>query len=116
MRPVALVLGFWLALGGAANAETVVIEADIIHPVSAPAIANGRIVVVDGRIRSVGPARGAPPDGARVLRGSVATPGLVDAHTSCARWTPSTPTSRCCAICWSTASWWCRPRRVPPTR
>jgi len=82
VRPVVLALGLWLALGGAANAETVVIEADILHPVSGPAIANGRVVVVDGLIRSVGPASGAAPDGARVLRGSVATPGLVDAHTS----------------------------------
>jgi imidazolonepropionase-like amidohydrolase len=82
VRPIARVLALWLGLAGAAGAETVVIEADVLHPVSGPAIANGRVVVVDGRIRSVGPASGAPPDGARVLRGSVATPGLLDAHTS----------------------------------
>jgi imidazolonepropionase-like amidohydrolase len=82
VRPAALVLALWLALGGAARAETVVIEADVIHPVSGPAIANGRIVVEDGRIRSLGPAGGALQEGARLLRGAVATPGLVDPHTS----------------------------------
>ena len=47
-----------------------------------PPIADGMVVIEDGKIARVGPAAGIDvPAGARVIRGAVVTPGLVDAHT-----------------------------------
>ncbi len=67
----------------ASGAGTLVVDANTVHPVSGPPIRDGRIVIEDGRIARVGPAADTPaPEGARVVRGAVATPGLVDVHTS----------------------------------
>jgi imidazolonepropionase-like amidohydrolase len=75
---VTLVLAAWTA-----GAETVVVDADVVHPVGAAPIANGRVVVEDGRIAAVGPAAStAAPAEARRLRAAVATPGFVDPHSS----------------------------------
>ncbi len=58
------------------------IYGDVVHTMAGPAIKDGVVVIVDGRIRQVAPAReAAVPPGARELRGKVVTPGLVDAHT-----------------------------------
>jgi len=55
---------------------------DFVHTMAGPAIKDGVVIIADGRIREVAPARDAAiPAGARVLRGKVVTPGLVDAHT-----------------------------------
>lgn len=64
-------------------AETLVIDADRLHPVSGPPVSNGRVVVSEGRFLHVGAQSGieAPP-GARRLRAAVVTPGLIDAYTS----------------------------------
>ena len=55
-----------------------------VHPVSAPAIADGAVIVEGDRIVWVGPASQAPglPQARVVELGDVAlTPGLVNAHT-----------------------------------
>jgi len=84
-------LGTLVALGAAlvldaapeARAQVLVVDGEVVHPVSAPPIAEGRVVVRDGTIERVGPAAGVPaPEGARRLEAAVVTPGLIDAHTS----------------------------------
>jgi imidazolonepropionase-like amidohydrolase len=80
---LALLLGALLAAVPVAGAETLVIDAETVHPVAGAPIESGRIVIEGGRIASVGPADAVPaPEGARRLRAAVATPGLIDAHTS----------------------------------
>jgi imidazolonepropionase-like amidohydrolase len=69
-----------LLVGGAAHAETLAFTGGTVHPVSGPSIANGTVVVTDGRITQVG-AGLAPPPGARVvdLAGKHLYPGIVSA-------------------------------------
>jgi imidazolonepropionase-like amidohydrolase len=50
----------------AAGAETIVLRGGTVHPVSGPAIANGSVVLQDGRIAAVGASLAAPP-GAKVV-------------------------------------------------
>ncbi|MFM8494364.1 MAG: amidohydrolase, partial [Planctomycetia bacterium] len=53
-----------------------------VHTMAGPAIADGVVVIRDGKVATVGPAaQVAIPAGARVLTAAVVTPGLVDAHT-----------------------------------
>ena len=72
-----------LLIAGSAQATDLVIEVEQLHTGSGETIEDARIVVSEGRIRRVGPARevGDAP-GARTLQARVATPGLIDAHTS----------------------------------
>lgn len=58
------------------------IHGDIVYTMAGPPLPDGVVLVDGGKIRAVGPAAGVviPPD-ARVLRGAVVTPGLIDAHT-----------------------------------
>lgn len=65
---------------GSASAETLVFRGGTVHPVSAPAIENGVVVVEDGRITAVGDAASVTaPDGATVveLDGRHLYPGFV---------------------------------------
>ena len=58
------------------------IHGDMVHTMAGPPIKDGLVIVAEGKIARVGAAKDVPvPDGARVLRGRVVTPGLVDAHT-----------------------------------
>lgn len=91
MRRCVAAIGALLAAGLAAaglaparaGADTLVVEAERLLPVAGPPVANGVVWIEDGRIRAVGPAAEVPaPAGAPRLRAAVATPGLVDAHTS----------------------------------
>jgi imidazolonepropionase-like amidohydrolase len=85
-RAIPLSLGIFLALLAlppAARGETLVVDGELVHTVSGKPIANGRVVLEDGRIARVGPAATtAAPEGARRLHAAVVTPGLIDAHTS----------------------------------
>src|SRR5262245_5774914 len=67
-----------LCLAAAANAETVAFVGGTVHPVSAPEIAGGTVVVVDGKIAAVG-AGIAVPAGAKVVacEGKHVYPGFV---------------------------------------
>lgn len=63
-------------------AQDVAVRARRVHTVSGPVIEDGVIVIRGGRIEAVGPAaRVSIPEGFRTLTASVATPGLVDAHS-----------------------------------
>jgi imidazolonepropionase-like amidohydrolase len=58
------------------------IHGDMVHTMAGPPIKDGLVIVAEGKIARVGAAKDVPvPAGARVLRGRVVTPGLVDAHT-----------------------------------
>lgn len=64
-----------------ANAQ-LAIRGETVHTMAGPAIRDGIVLIRDGKIEAVGPsAEISVPDGFRILRGKVVTPGLVDAHT-----------------------------------
>lgn len=75
------VLTVMSAAGAARAADPVVIKVGTVHVGDGTTIANGIVVIVDGKIAAVGP--GVPiPSGARVIdlpNGSL-TPGLIDAN------------------------------------
>jgi imidazolonepropionase-like amidohydrolase len=78
----AAVLGAFAASTAGAE-ELLAVRGDIVHTMAGPAIADGVVIVADGKIRNVGSAADIPiPPAARVVRGRVVTPGLVDAHTA----------------------------------
>jgi len=71
-----------VATPGAARAQSLAIRAGTVHTMAGPPIADGVIVIRDGRIESIGPSASTPvPAGFRLLTATVATPGLVDAHS-----------------------------------
>jgi imidazolonepropionase-like amidohydrolase len=82
-------LAGWLALGvafgagaGSAAEKVVAIRGARIYTMAGPPIADGVVVVRDGRITAVGPAAKIKvPSGAEVLEAAVVTPGLIDAHS-----------------------------------
>lgn len=72
-----------LLLPALAVCQVVAIRAERVYPVSGPMIANGVVLVCDGKIEAVGPAAEVRiPEGADVLTCKVATPGLVDVRAS----------------------------------
>lgn len=65
-----------------ASERTLAVRARTLHTQAGPPIEDGIVLIVDGKIRAVGPASTVTvPDGVRVLSAAVAVPGLVDAHT-----------------------------------
>lgn len=71
-----------LALAPAALAQDVAIRGEQVHTMAGPAIADGVVVIDDGKIVAVGPAATTPiPAGFPVVEAKVVTPGLVDART-----------------------------------
>jgi imidazolonepropionase-like amidohydrolase len=71
-----------LALGSAAHAQDVAIRGEQVHTMAGPAIADGVVVIDDGKIVAVGPAASTPiPEGFAVMTANVVTPGLVDARS-----------------------------------
>jgi imidazolonepropionase-like amidohydrolase len=71
-----------LLLIAATSAQDVAVHGDLIHTMAGETISDGIVLVQDGKIAAVGPAASVSvPDGVRVLRAAVVTPGLVDAHT-----------------------------------
>jgi imidazolonepropionase-like amidohydrolase len=61
----------------------VAVRADVLHTMAGPSITDGVVLIAaDGTIERVGPASATPvPNGYRLLRARVATPGLVDGRT-----------------------------------
>ena len=60
----------------------VAVIGEIVHTMDGPPLEDGIIVITDGKIAAVGRAGEVRiPDGHRVLRAAVVTPGLIDAHT-----------------------------------
>ena len=85
MRRLALLALLAATLGPSAGAQEspVAFVGATVHPVSGPAIADGAVVVHEGRITYVGPRAGAPLDGARQqdATGKTILPGIVDTHS-----------------------------------
>jgi imidazolonepropionase-like amidohydrolase len=71
---------FWMC-AGVLPAQIAVLGGTVYTMAGAP-IANGVVLVRDGRIERMGPAAQIPvPAGYRTLRAAVVTPGLIDAHS-----------------------------------
>lgn len=71
-----------LAVLAAAVPAQIAVRGRTVHTMAGPAIADGVVVVRDGKIAAVGPAATTPvPEGFRVLEAAVVTPGLIDAHS-----------------------------------
>ena len=80
MRKLTVSLLF-LPLCGTLSAQLAV-RGDRIHTMDGPAIENGVIVIEGGKVAAVGSADAVTvPEGYRVLRAPLVTPGLIDAHT-----------------------------------
>lgn len=87
MKTSARQLALWLvaltALVPSAAHAQIVVYADALYTMAGPGIRNGVVVIENGRIAAVGPASEiAVPNGYRVLRAAVVTPGLIDAHAT----------------------------------
>jgi imidazolonepropionase-like amidohydrolase len=58
------------------------IRGDVVYTMAGPAVADGVVLIEGGKVARVGPAAEVSiPVAARVIRGAVVTPGLIDAHT-----------------------------------
>jgi imidazolonepropionase-like amidohydrolase len=65
-----------------AEGQLLAVRGATVHTMAGPPLADGVVVIRDGKVAAVGPAaQVAIPPGARVLTAAVVTPGLVDAHT-----------------------------------
>jgi imidazolonepropionase-like amidohydrolase len=68
-----------LAAPFALRAENVAVVGDTVYTMAGAPLKNGVVLIRDGKIESVGPATKIP-DGYRVLKAAIVTPGLIDAH------------------------------------
>lgn len=83
MRKAIFLIAWSCLLPSATWAQTLVVKAKLIHPVSGKSIANGTIVCVDGKIESISEtATASIPEGAKVIQAEVVTPGLIDVRSS----------------------------------
>lgn len=81
-RALAVALALLASAATPLAADTLAVRGGTVHTMAGPPIADGVVVVEDGKIAAVGPAaRVAVPAGARVLTAAVVTPGLIDAHS-----------------------------------
>jgi imidazolonepropionase-like amidohydrolase len=61
----------------------IAVRGKTVHTMAGPPIADGIVVITDGKISAIGVAdQIAVPDGYKVLSAEVVTPGLVDAHST----------------------------------
>lgn len=66
-----------------APVELLAIRGQTVYPMSGPAIADGVVLVENGKIKAVGEASAmALPPGCRVLEAAIVTPGLIDGHAT----------------------------------
>ncbi len=76
---------FFLAVQAVAAlaAAQVAIQGETVYTMAGPPIADGVVIVQNGKIAAIGPAAATPiPPGMQVLRAKVVTPGLIDAHST----------------------------------
>lgn len=72
-----------LVLGAGPMLAQVAVRGETVYTMAGPAIADGVVVIRDGKVAAVGPAGSTPvPDGFRVLEAKVVTPGLVDGRST----------------------------------
>lgn len=77
----AILAALLAASPAAAAAPNLAILGETVHTLAGPAIANGVVLIEDGKITAVGPAAEvAIPAGFAVMEAKVVIPGLVDAH------------------------------------
>ena len=78
-----LSLAFAVTASPTASPAQLAVRGATVHTMAGAAIADGVVLIEDGRITAVGPAGTVTiPEGYRTLTADVVTPGLVDAHTS----------------------------------
>ncbi len=82
MKRIALWLACVVPLVAASN-DSFLLQNVMVHPVSGPDIANGSILVENGKISGVGAGRLSAPKGVRVIdgKGMHAYPGMIDSAT-----------------------------------
>jgi imidazolonepropionase-like amidohydrolase len=78
--PLVLVLAASAAHAQAAKSAPIAVRGETVYTLAGPPLANGVVLVRDGRIEKVGAGLAVPP-GYREIKARVVTPGLVDAHT-----------------------------------
>ena len=79
---IVLTLAALLSGGPSADAQ-IAVQGKKVHTMAGPPIENGVVLIRDGKIAMVGKADAVTiPDGYRVLRAEVVTPGLIDAHST----------------------------------
>jgi len=67
----------------AGTGGSIAIRAERLYTSAGPVITDGVVLIVDGKIKAVGPAAGIKiPAGILIRKAKVATPGLVDAHST----------------------------------
>jgi len=79
---ITMTLAGWCLIAPSAVAQVAVLGKKV-HTMAGPPIEDGVVLVRDGKIAMVGKADAVRiPDGFRVLRAEVVTPGLIDAHST----------------------------------
>jgi imidazolonepropionase-like amidohydrolase len=82
MIRISLLFSF-LAAPFALRADDIAITADTLYTMAGAPLKNGVVLVHEGKIEAVGPAATVKiPVGYRVLKATVVTPGLIDAHAT----------------------------------
>ena len=70
------------AVAALAGAQ-IAVQGETVYTMAGPPIANGVVLVQDGKISAIGRAADTPiPAGMQVLRAKIVTPGLIDAHST----------------------------------
>lgn len=77
MKRLLLIVGAALLLAQV-RAENIAIQAETIHTMAGDPIRDGFVLIAEGKIERVG--SGEAPEGYRVIRAKVVTPGLIDAR------------------------------------
>jgi len=82
LAAIATAVAFLFRAPISAIAETLAVRGDVVHTMAGPPLTDGVVVIENGKIRAIGPAATTPfPPTAKLFRGAVVTPGLVDAHS-----------------------------------
>ncbi|MBI5763456.1 MAG: amidohydrolase family protein [Planctomycetes bacterium] len=82
MRPL-FVSTFALLVGASTASAQIAIIGETVHTMAGPPIKNGVVIIAAGKIQRVGAQADVQiPERAKVLRGKVVTPGLIDAHST----------------------------------
>ncbi len=80
---IMIVLAAWSATTTSVATAQIAVRAKTVHTMAGAPIDNGMIVIQDGKITAIGRAdQISVPPGFRVLEAAVATPGLIDAHST----------------------------------